>query len=278
MRILALLIFFLVLFPSSVFAALSLSLEGLPVEIKTDEEFNGSVLLTCSNCSDSYLRGVFFENGSTSYFGYTQNDFGEWVNASNPKTIYFHLLPVESSWSGQLRFKFDPEKTSGNYQFKLIRYTVSGSKSGESSAFAINVLSPTTPTPSPTPTPTPTSTPMPAPLTPTQTTQTFSVTPSRKPTSTPVPPSVPLTITISSTKTPAASSSPTQKWYPDVLGNVSSSTPSSPLQTPTPNLPVNQLNSVGASTFFGVAAAAVGLLSLAFWRLGKLTRPDRLKL
>lgn len=260
MRVVALLMFFLFLFTGDVFAALSLSLGAVPGEIDADQEFIGDVSLSCTNCSDSYLRGAFFSSDATDYFGYTQNDSGDWVNASNPKTIYFHILPVESSWSGQLKFKFDQEKAPGNYQFKVIRYTNSGSKSGETNSFSINVIAPATPTPTPTPTATPTLTPTP--------------TPTLAPTNTPT-----ATDTVTPTKKISPSPSPTLDLAGlDVLGSSDAASPSSDLLIPAP--PVSrevENHGIGPLTFGGIAVATLALLSLAFWRLRRLTGLDRIK-
>src|SRR3989344_5779536 len=280
MRILALLIFFLFLFPDSVFAALSLSLEGIPGEIDSDREFTGNVSLTCSNCGDSYLRGAFFSPGATDYFGYTQNDAGDWVNASNPKTIYFHLPPVESSWSGQLKFKFDQEKATGNYQFKVMRYTSSGSKSGETNLFSVNVITPVTPTTTASPTLSPISSPTSSPSPSPTATKTVTQTPTKAPTQfqTSVNPS---TKTVASTpSTPSTTPSPTNKEIVgiDILSSSDSASPSSEVTSPPPLIAgKGDSRQISPLTLFGIIATTTALLSLVFWRLRKLTRPNRVK-
>lgn len=149
------------------FLAITLSLGDYPTSIAQDGEFSVQANLECSKCSDSYLRGVLFSSESQ-YFGYTQNNSGDWVSNTSDKTQYY-LVPSQSlstgTWSGQLKFRPDSQAKSyqgpGSYSFKLIRYTPSGSKSTESSVIQLNITGPTlTPTPQPsTPTKSPSNTP-----------------------------------------------------------------------------------------------------------------------
>lgn len=160
----AVLFFFL---PFSVFSATSISFSNAPVTIDQEQEFEADVTLICTGCtSDSFLRGVFYPSG-TSYFGYTQNNAGEWVNAPGSScTQYFKITLsdlVEGSWSGKLKVK--PDITSsyyaspGEYLFKIGRYTGSCSTTW-SSETTIAITGPTpTPTSEPANTPTPTATP-----------------------------------------------------------------------------------------------------------------------
>lgn len=292
MRVVALLIFFLFLFTGDVFATLSLSLDAVPGEIDADQEFIGNVSLSCTNCSDSYLRGAFFSSGATDYFGYTRNDSGDWVNASNPKTIYFHILPVESSWSGQLRFRFDKEKAPGNYQFKVMRYTGSGSKSGETDSFPVNVIAPATPTPTATiivtPTSTPTSTSASSAITKTTTpsapSPTTTKTPTPQPTSTPTPSKIP-TPTVQATnirRSDLLTLTPTATLSGLVLASSQSADPSisAVLSAENQSLAVDEPepDNVANFAFVGVLVATFGLLALIYRRLKLLAiKKERIK-
>jgi hypothetical protein len=176
-------------FPASV-SAIALSLSDFPSQINFDSELTTTVSLECSSCSDSYLRAVFFPSG-TNYFGFTQNEKGEWINSPSDKTQFYKITSdqvISGSWSGILKAKLDPQDSAyagpGNYNFKVIRYTPSGNKSGETEPVSIVVIGPS-PTLTPSPTtyiPPPTTAPSPKPTT-----------HNPQPTSTPVPTSKPTT-------------------------------------------------------------------------------------
>ncbi len=175
-----------------VFAATSLSVSNLPTTIDQAQELEVDVNLSCSSCtSDSYLRSVFYPSG-TSYFGYTQNKTGEWINAPGANcTQYYQILNtelVEGTWSGKLKSKPDIANAfyngPGEYLFKVGRYTPSCSSPTWSSEGIITITGPT-PTPTPTPTSLPTSTPVPT-NTPNPTATNTPV-PSSTPTKTPIP-------------------------------------------------------------------------------------------
>lgn len=153
--------------PNPIFSATSISFSNAPVTIDQSQEFEADVTLICTGCtSDSFLRGVFYPSG-TSYFGYTQNNAGEWVNAPGSScTQYFKITSsdlVEGSWSGKLKVK--PDITSsyyaspGEYLFKIGRYTGSCSTTWSSET----TIAITGPTATPTSVPTATSTPSPMP-------------------------------------------------------------------------------------------------------------------
>lgn len=194
-------VIFLLSFFVSPSLAVTVNISTPSASIDQSQDLNLDVSLTCSNCGDSYLRGVFFET-SDNYFGLTQNNSGDWVGTSSDRTKYFKVAKEElinNSWNGKLSFKIDIDnpyyKGSGNYSVKIGRYTSSsGSSATWSDSYFISVVGPTpTPTSTPTPTPTPTSTPTPTP--------TPTVKPTSTPTSTPKP-------TNSPTPTPTVKASP----------------------------------------------------------------------
>jgi len=153
------------LFPSSV-VAVSLTVSGIPSEINFGQEMEVNLLFDCSGCNDSYIRGVFYPNG-TNYFGYTQNNSGAWIGTEANRLLYFSILKtdlVESSWSGKLKVKPDPNDSAfngtGEYLFKLGRYTSANDSSADwSNELSLRIIGPTpAPTQAPTNPPTATAT------------------------------------------------------------------------------------------------------------------------
>ncbi len=180
------------LFPQKALSASSMTISGMPSIIDQSQEFMISLFLSCSGCSDSYIRGVFYPSG-TSYFGYTQDNNGSWSNSPGSGcTSYYKVAQtdlISGSWSGTLKFK--PDKDSvfyngpGEYTFKLGRYTAScGSPSLWSNETTIALTGPTpTPTSSPatsTVTPVPTSTVVPTKTPTLSPTPTLKVTPTKR--------------------------------------------------------------------------------------------------
>jgi len=154
-------------FSFSVWAGYSLVVEGLPTEIDSTQSFS----YTASFSGETYhyrnktyfLRGVFCSPDSTSYFGFTLSNLGEWVSNPTDKSQLFSITTSpEGTWSGQLQAVVDDGGgmegfSSGEYFFKLGRYT----SSADSSADWIEPVSLVVNFPSPSPTSTPTSTPEP---------------------------------------------------------------------------------------------------------------------
>jgi hypothetical protein len=182
MRKLRLLFLSPLFFPISALA-LELYLEDPPSTVRTDEQKDFKIRLECSSCSDSYLRAAFFKD-SGDYFGLTQNQSGDFVGTSSDKSLYYLIAGdavSTGSWSGTLRVKVDTDNKyysgPGAYQFKVIRYTKSGSKSGETEAVSLHLEGPPLPTATPVP---PTAAPTSVPVSP-------SSTPKPKPTSTSAP-------------------------------------------------------------------------------------------
>jgi hypothetical protein len=88
----------------------------------------------------------------------------------------------QGTWSGQLKAKIDPSdgncQNSGNYYFKVQRFTIGGSGNfDDQNSLSVNI---SIPTPTPTPTSVPTDTPTPA-------SNAATATPTPKPTATPTP-------------------------------------------------------------------------------------------
>ncbi len=222
-----LVLFFLVVTPIH---AVGVTVTDVPATLDKDQEFDVTVSLTCSGCSDSYLRGVFSQTESQ-YFGYTQKNDGSFVN-SGGNSNYFLLTRdqlTNGSWTGKVRVKPDSSDREftgpGAYSFKVGRASGSGSFSWSSPvSIQITGAVPTqTPTNTPMPTYTQTSTPTATPKstsnpTPTVTSSpTPTKTPTKSPTSTPTKVPTPLPTTLS---TPAPTAQPHQ-----ALQNLQSTVP-----------------------------------------------------
>lgn len=171
-------------FVKPAFAA-GLTLSSTQTSINVGDEFNVNVnfSINVTNGTSYYLRGVFYQVAGN-YCGYTWNG-NTWYNG--PYSVnngWQQLLAVtvnQSSWSGQLKAKIDASdgncQNSGNYYFKIQRYTSGGSGSfDDQNSLSLNVSIPT-PTPTPISTPTPTL----------QNSPTSNPTPTKSPTPTPKP-------------------------------------------------------------------------------------------
>lgn len=223
-----LLIFIFFLFPQKkLLAAQTITIGSTPSSIDQSQEFSANVSLSCSGCSDSYLRGVFYPTG-TSYFGYTQDNSGNWSNSPGSGCLsYFKVAQTDlvgGSWSGTLKFKPDKDSSyyngPGEYIFKVGRYTAScSSPSVWSNETTIAITGPT---------PTPT---------------TGSSTSSPASTNTPTPTKIP-TNTLTPTPTAKLTNTPTPKKEVEVvLGAKTKNTP-----TPTPNNSKNEEKIAGAAS------------------------------
>lgn len=161
---------FLFLFSSSVFAS-GMVISSSQNSLNTNDEFNVGVSFTINTGDGTsyYLRGVFYKEGTSQYCGYTWNG-NNWYNGPYSNNGWEQLLPVtiyQSSWSGQLKAKVDSSdsgcQSSGEYKFRVQRYTTGGSSSfDDQNILTVNLTIPT-PTPTSQPTPTPTKAPTPTP-------------------------------------------------------------------------------------------------------------------
>lgn len=183
---------------------------GAPSTINENDTFLVNVNLEISGSSGNiyYIKGVFSHSDTpSSYLGYTKNNNGDWRNDDEADKTQYYKVTMDSNgqWSGAIEFKLDTQdssfKGSGNYNFKLGRYTTTGtsptwciSESTPCNPVIIAVIAPTptltptlTPTPEPTNTPTPTKSPTPTPTIKPTSTPTATLTPLPSPTKTPTP-------------------------------------------------------------------------------------------
>ncbi len=150
---------------SSVYAARTLSITSDKTSILGDEEMTVTASMSgFMNGETIYIKGAFFQSGSTNYFGYTKSG-DTWIKNSAENESQRSVKLGE--WDGTMIVKSDFSdsgyKGEGDYSFKVRFYYGSSFTADWSSnalTLAINEPDPT-PTPSPTPTNVPTSVPSP---------------------------------------------------------------------------------------------------------------------
>lgn len=125
----------------------SFTISNLPSEINSDESFTASVNLSLPNNPDStfYLKGAFKKADSLNYFGLTRVS-GSWIKNGSTYSNQFSITSDSSgNWSGNLEIKPDSEDSgftgSGDYIFKVARYTSTGSGPTWSNESTINIVS-----------------------------------------------------------------------------------------------------------------------------------------
>jgi len=262
LKILSLIFLLFFFFPQKTLAA-ELSTGNIPATIEQSQEFEIDINLSCPGCGDSYLRGVFYPSGNK-YFGFTQDNLGNWSNAPGTNCTTFYKisksnLTAEGTWNGKVKFKPDAESSNysgpGDYLFKVGRYTPScGSPSVWSSEATIAI---TGPTPTPSPTTTPSSTPITSP----------TKTPTPKP-STPKPTVAPIATSIS------VSLSDEEEATSSVL---SESSPSSELEIEkTPKAIVEETTVASDNNFqkILIGAGLLFIISSAFWFIRSLKQKN----
>ncbi len=187
-----LLAFFLAVSP--VFATRNFTIAANKSTLLGDEEL--AITASASGFTDGetiYIKGAFFQNGSTNYFGYTKSG-DSWVKNSASNTTQRSIKIGEWDSAVVVKSDFDDSgfKGEGDYSFKIAFYYLTSGGNLSSINWSTNALTLNinAPDPTPTPIPTPTNTPMPTP------------TPPVLPTSTPTPVKV-------STPTPIKTATPT---------------------------------------------------------------------
>lgn len=231
---------------SPVFAARSLTVIGDKTALLGNEEL--TITASPSGFIDGetiYIKGAFFQSGSTNYFGYTKSG-DSWIKNSTPNTSQ-RLVKI-GEWDGTLVMKSDFSdsgyKGEGDYNVK-VRFYYGSSEDWSSNVLAVNISEPD-PTPTETPIP-PTPTSVPATSTPVPPTATKAPTPF--PTKTPTP-----TLRSSPTKTETPTREATNTG--EVLSLSESASPT-PTATPSASLQPFIIT-------FSLIGAGLGILSLLF--------------
>lgn len=211
------------IFPKNSLAA-SASLSSNQSQIGQGDEYTVTINLSVNvaNGTNYFLRGTFYQTGTTNYCGYTYNGT-DWYNGPyTTNSGWLKLFPItigNSSWSGTLKAKLDTQDPgcngSGTYNFKIERFTNSGNGTFDSqNEQSITVVIPTaTLTPAPTSTPTPppaTNTSFPTSIPTTRSSATSTIKPSS------IVATIPISLPINPTITSASS---------EVLGSSISATP-----------------------------------------------------
>ncbi len=111
----------------------SFTISNVPSQIDSTETFNTSVNLSLYTKPNTifYLKGAFAKSGSTNYFGLTKVG-SDWIKNNSSYSKQYSLTTDSSGyWSGDLEVQPDIMDSgyegSGDYIFKVGRYTSSGS-------------------------------------------------------------------------------------------------------------------------------------------------------
>lgn len=190
----SLILFLLFTKTNNVFAAFDFT--STETSITDTQELIVHVTLDLSSStanSKYYLRGAFYKEGTSNYFGYTINNTDTAYNGpySDCKNLYEITVDADGNGSADIKVKPDPEdsafKGSGDYLFKVGRYTESCNITwADSDPIKMSITQ--TAFPSPTPSPTPKSTPSPSPSTASTTAKAASPKVTPKPSSSPQTP------------------------------------------------------------------------------------------
>lgn len=140
-----------VISPQKTAARIELTFSSPPAAIDVSESFPLEVTVSgADQNAEYYLRGVFYKPDTTQYFGFTQNNQGEWHTNSNEVIKYFKV-----QGNGTATISFKPDITAAQYQpnqqysFKIGRYTPAGSLTWSEQSSNITITQQATETPTP---------------------------------------------------------------------------------------------------------------------------------
>lgn len=244
------LLFYLLVFvspcvmPTVVFGAKSVSFTVNKTTLSASDELSVTASASGFTAGDIlYIKGAFFKEGSSNYFGLTKNG-DSWIKNSVSASSQRQVKIGE--WDGNMLVKSDPDDSgfsdSGSYKFKVGFYTVSSSGDPSSVNWSDTVTDIQLERPAPTNTPQPTATHTPTPN------------PTSIPSSTPKPTAVP-SPTGAKTPTPKLSPTPTEEDEEEVLG-----TDTDLDITPTPTGELTPTPTPGAKSGFASKNAMISLL------------------
>lgn len=139
---------------------LHFTFSAAPSSVNSDQTFSVSVVLSNDKPNQElYLKGAFFKDGSTNYFGKTQINGTLVKNSASYSDQQKITTDSGGNWSGSLTVMPDDSDSgftgSGNYKFKIAKYTSSGSGPTWTDSVTITINYIATPAPSSNPTATP---------------------------------------------------------------------------------------------------------------------------
>lgn len=132
----------------------SFTISDTPSQINSDQSFNAKVSLSMpSNANtDYYLKGAFKKSDGTRYLGLTKKN-SEWVEYGDDYSDQYKITTDSlGNWNGSIEVKPDTldndYKGSGDYIFKVGRYTNAGSGPTWSNETTIKINDLNSPSPS----------------------------------------------------------------------------------------------------------------------------------
>ncbi len=133
------------------------SLGSIPTSINSNQSFQVKVSLQLPQQPNTifYLKGAFFAEGSSNYFGQTKYS-GNWIKNSGTYSSQYKIQTDSSGiWQGYLEIMPDSDDSgfpdSDDYLFKLARYTATGSGPTWTESQNIYITKLVSPSPLPTP-------------------------------------------------------------------------------------------------------------------------------
>jgi len=236
--------------------AVTITLSNVPSSISTDP-FTLNVDISGPNPGTNYLRVDLFKDGTSNYFGETNNS-SAYYSGSDGLQYFPVTVSAEGTASAQLTAKIGSPSLNdypgpGQYKLKVRRYTSSGKAASSDQQTPADVqITFDLPTPTPTNPPSPTKTPAPtSPPAPTSTPKLTAFSPS--------PTKIPVTVTVTVTK-------------PKVLSEAADFfTNTSPTPVPLPGNPASSLQSPAsvpwpAFLLIGLGLAGLGTSAFLFFR------------
>ena len=146
----------------------SFTLNQLPSQINSNQSFSAliTLILPIQLNTVFYLKGAFYAEGSSNYFGQTKYN-GNWLKNSGSYSTQFKIqTDAQGKWQGYIEFTPDTQDSgfdsSGEYNFKIGRYTATGSGPTWSDSQSIYINEVITPSPSPSPSVSPLPLPIPS--------------------------------------------------------------------------------------------------------------------
>lgn len=226
----------------------SFTISNSPSQINSDQSFTISVNLSLPNNPNTifYLKGTFKKSDGSNYFGLTKVS-NSWVkNGSSYSSQYPITTDTSGNWSGNLEIQPDSEDSgfsgSGDYIFKIARYTSSGSGPTWSNESNINIIQSNMSTNQG--------------ITDQQTT-TNNAPPSNSESSTPSPTYLPKTTLTKSTSVPK---------FNYQIGSVAAATASA---TPSAKVEVKNQKQINTAVWIGLVLVFAGVSSLGYIYLRK---------